>query len=157
MITLIPPVHLSRTTGLIVNTYNPDFQLFVGSLAACAEILRRTIWALLRLEWEVIKTSEEKKMSVISGVQRGTDATTTGGEKLSLLEEEDMKPMPIASSSTGWRGYQVPWPLLKRSAYKTSLSDMSDLNDIQILSELCVWATVFSGIAIIAAAHREVL
>lgn len=157
MITLIPPVHLSRTTGLIVNTYNPDFQLFVGSLAACAEILRRTIWALLRLEWEVIKTSEEKKKSVISGVQRGTDATTTGGEKLSLLEEEDMKPMPIASSSTGWRGYQVPWPLLKRSAYKTSLSDMSDLNDIQILSELCVWATVFSGIAIIAAAHREVL
>jgi hypothetical protein len=31
------------------------------------------------------------------------------------------------------------------------------LNDIQILSELCVWATVFSGVAIIAAAHREVL
>ena len=153
MLTLIPPVYLSRSTGLIVRTYNdPDIQLFVGSLIASAEIFRRTIWALLRLEWEVIKTNAESKKNEISSIQ--TDDETSNGK---LLDEEDMKPMAIASSDT--TGRRLGWPSLRvrDTISMTSLSDMSNLNDIQILSELCVWATVFSGIAIIAAAHREVL
>ena len=137
MLTLIPPVYLSRTTGLIVNTYNdPDFQLFTGSMIASAEIFRRTIWALLRLEWEVIKTSAQSRKEEVHALE----------------QEEDMKPMAIASSS------RPAWPFAaKRKISFELLNDMSNLNDIQILSELSVWATFFSGIAIIAAAHREVL
>lgn len=147
MITLIPPVHLSRTTGLIVNTF-PDFELFVGSLAACAEIFRRTVWALLRFEWEVIKTRKEVNPQHL--ISSRTNNMETGDVELSTLEDEtDMKPMTISTSVRGsWKSYTLK---------SFRLSDMSELNDIQILSELCVWATVFSGIAIIAAAHREVL
>jgi len=155
MLTLIPPVYLSRSTGLIVRTYNdPDIQLFVGSLIASAEIFRRTIWALLRLEWEVIKTNAESKKNEISCIQTDDIHETSNGK---LLDEEDMKPMAIAISNPT-RG-RLGWPSLRvrDTISMTSLSDMSNLNDIQILSELCVWATVFSGIAIIAAAHREVL
>eukprot|EP00984_Skeletonema_dohrnii_P006303 scaffold2258_cov84-Skeletonema_dohrnii-CCMP3373.AAC.4 len=156
MLTLIPPVYLSRRTGLIVNTwYDPDVQLFVGSMAASAEIFRRTIWALLRLEWEVIKTSPSPLMSGKNEVPPGED-----DDLLDLLEEEtDMKPMAISSSSSNGGGRLGFLTSNERrpSISLASLSDMSNLNGIQILSELCAWATIFSGIAIIAAAHREVL
>lgn len=142
MITLIPPVYLSRTTGLIVSAYkDPDFQLFVGLFVALAEIFRRTIWALLRLEWEVIKTSPERR----------TMETASRPSSSNMFDVEELKPMEIATSERVW-SFRT-----KRDINFTSLSDMSNLNDIQVLSELCVWATVFSGIAIIAAAHREVL
>ena len=153
MITLIPPVYLSRTTGLIVNTYNdPDFQLFVGSLVACAEIFRRTIWALLRLEWEVIKTTSESRKKVIQPPISSDDGSHN-------ILDEDMEMKPMAISTSGEQQLKLwPFPTTKRTQFSlSSLSSMSNLNDIQVLSELCVWATVFSGIAIIAAAHREVL
>ena len=160
MLTLIPPVYLSRRTGLIVNTwYDPDVQLFVGSMAASAEIFRRTIWALLRLEWEVIKTSPSPLMS---GKNEVDIPTGEDDDLLDLLEEEtDMKPMAISSSSSdGDRGGRLGFLTSNErrpSISLGSLSDMSNLNGIQILSELCAWATIFSGIAIIAAAHREIL
>ncbi|KAK1741137.1 hypothetical protein QTG54_008389 [Skeletonema marinoi] len=119
---------------------------------------RRTIWALLRLEWEVIKTSPSPLMS-------GKNEDETKGEVddlLDLLEEEtDMKPMAISSSSSdGDRGGRLGFLTSNERRSRISfgsLSDMSNLNGIQILSELCAWATIFSGIAIIAAAHREIL
>ena len=175
MLTLIPPVYLSRRTGLIVNTwYDPDVQLFVGSLAASAEIFRRTIWALLRLEWEIIKTSPSlPSSSLISGTknreQKGAGvsaAADAGGEDDDLLhdllgDETAMKPMAISSSSSDRNlGGRFRLSIPNESWSKLSLatlSDMSNLNSIQVLSELCAWATVFSGIAIIAAAHREIL
>ena len=94
MITLIPPVYLSRSAGLIVNTFNDtDFQLFVGSLVASAEIFRRTIWALLRLEWEVIRTSSSE------GSRKNKDNPMDNDDRVdNLLEEEEMKPMAISSS-----------------------------------------------------------
>ena len=149
MITLMPPVYLSRSTGLIVNTYNdPDFQLFAASIVASAEIFRRTIWALLRVEWEVIKTSSEQKNKEVCLLENGSG---------NLLEEEGMKPMAISSSSVAERGWRV-WPFPGNETFSiASLSDMSHLNDIQVLSELCVWATIFSGIPLILAAHRETL
>ena len=165
MMTLIPPSYLSRTTGLIVNTYHdPDFQLFVGSLIACAEIFRRTIWALMRLEWEVIKSSPAQST-------RGSAETDESIRPTSMrevdndflpLEMEDMKPMSIASSEVNVerRGptWKRLWPSGRSGGFTfSSLSDMTGMNDIQVLSELCVWATIFSGVAIIAAAHREVL
>jgi hypothetical protein len=161
MITLIPPVYLSRTTGLIVNTYtDPDFQLFAGSLVASAEIFRRTIWSLLRLEWEVIKiTSEQTRNEIRTDlIEANVDRSSNNG--IILEDEKDMKPMSISSSEMVG-GECNRWALSSISSGRVfsaaSLSDMSHLNDIQILSELCVWAIVFSAIAIIVAAHREVL
>ena len=146
MITLIPPVHLSRTTGLIEETF-PDFGMFVGSLAACAEIFRRTVWALLRLEWEVIKNRKEIGGHHSSLQSSNVDMSEV--EMADLEHEQDMKPMAIKASVGSLR--------IRDSLKSFGLSDMSELNDIQIITELCVWATVFSGVAIIAAAHREVL
>eukprot|EP00986_Skeletonema_menzelii_P015709 scaffold12474_cov153-Skeletonema_menzelii.AAC.1 len=84
---------------------------------------------------------------------------------MDLLEEEtDMKPMAISSSSSSDRdgGIRLGFFTSNNGNHRprislATLSDMSNLNGIQILSELCAWATIFSGIAIIAAAHREVL
>ena len=158
MITLIPQVYLSRTTGLIVNTYtNPNFQLFAGSLAASAEIFRRTIWSLLRLEWEVIKATLEREKKLIHNL----DDLSSNYRKI-FEDKEDMTPMKISSGSIIRGSDQYNWRALSfvtlvRGSSSAFLSDMSNLNDIQILSELCVWATVFSGVAIVAAAHREVL
>ena len=148
MITLIPPVYLSRSTGLIVSAYkDPDFQLFVGLFVSLAEIFRRTIWALLRLEWEVIKTAPGNRQD---GLRRPMENTFRSSSS-NMLEVDEMKPMAIATS-------EKVWSLRTNEDISLSaFSDMSNLNDIQILSELCVWATVFSGVAIIAAAHREVL
>lgn len=180
MLTLLPPVYLSRSTGLIVNTwYDPDFQLFVGSLAASAEIFRRTIWALLRLEWEVIKTSSSSSpvsstaLPLISGKSMNgngiseeteNDPDSDLNDLLLIGDKSEMKPMAISSSSEsdsavgGRRRLNIQFLRSRKGSITLeSLSDMSNLNDIQILSELCAWATIFSGIAIIAAAHREVL
>lgn len=162
MITLIPPVHLSRTTGLIVRTF-PDFGMFVGSLAACAEIFRRTVWALLRLEWEVIKIRNNNTAVGDINHQSSFVVPDNNIEKKENEEDElsstgldyhenDMQPMAIESSIVT-STMRLPNISLK----SFWLSDMSDLNDIQILTELCAWATVFSGIAIVAAAHREIL
>jgi hypothetical protein len=160
MMTLIPTAYLSRTTGLIVNAYKePEYQLFAGFLVASAEIFRRTIWALLRLEWEVIKTNIERTKSEIRN-PLGPDVSGLCNQSGNILvDEEEMKPMKIASSEVIGGEHRRVLSLLTsgRKFSATSLSDMTHLNDIQILSELCVWATVFSGVAIIAAAHREVL
>jgi hypothetical protein len=163
-----------------VNTwYDPDFQLFVGSLAASAEIFRRTIWALLRLEWEVIKTSSSSSpvsstaLPLISGKSMNgngiseeteNDPDSDLNDLLLIGDKSEMKPMAISSSSEsdsavgGRRRLNIQFLRSRKGSITLeSLSDMSNLNDIQILSELCAWATIFSGIAIIAAAHREVL
>lgn len=158
MITFIPPVYLSRKTGLIVNTYtNPNFQLFAGSLVAFAEIFRRTIWSLLRLEWEVIKATLEHEKKLIHNLDDLSSNCMNNFEN-----KVDMKPMKISSGTMIRGSNQYNWHALSyvnlaRGTSSAFLSDMSNLSDIQILSELCVWATVFSGVAIIAAAHREVL
>ena len=154
MITLIPPRYLSRSTGLIVNAYHdPDFQLFIGSLFACLEIFRRCLWALLRVEWEVINTSSPERDLLTLDRDRGNCNRR--------LDEEDMKPMSIVSSEevgTVPREHWRAWSSTVKGMFSfISLSDMNHLNDIQILSELSVWATIFSGIAMVAAAHREVL
>jgi hypothetical protein len=163
-----------------VNTwYDPDFQLFVGSLAASAEIFRRTIWALLRLEWEVIKTSSSSSpvfstaLPLISGKSMNgngipeeseNDPDSDLNDLLLIGDNSEMEPMAISSSSEsdsavgGRRRLNIQFLRSRKGSITLeSLSDMTNLNDIQILSELCAWATIFSGIAIIAAAHREVL
>lgn len=159
MMTLIPTVHLSRTTGLIVNTYNdPNFQLFAGSLMASAEIFRRTIWALLRLEWEVVKTTSERMKDEILNPTEGHISRLSNSSNI-LEDEEEMTPMAITSSVMigGEHRRELSFFTYRRKFSAASLSDMSNMTDIQILSELCVWATIFCGVALIGMAHREVL
>lgn len=106
----------------------------------------------------MIKTAAERQKSTIAGVSSASQGRGNSNDDILLQDEEDMKPMPIASSNNGGRRRLFSLArTTKESISLASLSDMSNLNDIQILSELCVWATIFSGIAIIAAAHREVL
>ena len=141
MFTLLPPVYLSRTTGRMVQTFPNVGRFTDGSMAACAEIVRRTIWALLRLEWEVIQIRRKEQRAVVV-VEEDVEWTN---------DHRDLQPMAIESSLR-----RSVWENIRFKHVRWS-SDMSDLNDIQILTELCVWATMFTGLAIVAAAHREVL
>jgi hypothetical protein len=106
------------------------------------------VWALLRLEWEVIKTRKEA-IDRQACITRNNHGETNEIELSGLEQESDMTPMTVGSS---FKSLEI-----RHTLKSIRLSSMSDMNDVQILTELGVWATVFSGIAIIAAAHREVL
>jgi len=57
-------------------------------------------------------------------------------------ENELMSPSSSSSSSPLSKGLWVP-------------RKMYDMTEIQILGELCVYATIFTALGLIAAAHRE--
>ena len=164
MVTLIPPVYLSRATGLLViGRGGPGVRMAAETAAACAELFRRTAWALLRVEWEVIRTEGASSSATVGIVMGRTDEDgPTAGDKPGL-DSLGMEPMSIELSGDG-RGRRARSLVSAIGARKwkggvglESLSDMSDLDGVQVLGELCVWATVFSGLAVVAAAHREVL
>ena len=125
---------------------------------ASAEIFRRTIWALLRLEWEVVKTTSERMKDEILNPTEGHISRLSNSSNI-LEDEEEMTPMAITSSVMigGEHRRELSFFTYRRKFSAASLSDMSNMTDIQILSELCVWATIFCGVALIGMAHREVL
>jgi hypothetical protein len=131
------------SSGLLLKTFDGHFARVVGPAIASAEIVRRMLWGFLRLELEAIKTCanddpqlrEELRRS--SSEESGIELKERGGEDLS--EEPSIftfqtSPMPIE-----WRG------------------DMSSLSDLQILGELCLWATAFAALGCMAASHRATM
>jgi hypothetical protein len=110
---------------LIVKTF-PDFPLWIVG-GVCRGILTSR-WALLRIEWEVIKTRrEEGHNQIISLQQQNTDAKTSDVETIILEEDKDIKPVSIHSSVTSLG--------MRNSPLKSfQVSDMSELNDTQILT-----------------------
>ena len=157
MVTLIPPVYLSRATGLVVSGRGgPGVRMAAETAAACAELFRRTVWAVLRVEWEVIRTDgEAASVNVGGGQEEDGDGPAGGGTGFDALGMEPMS-IEISGDRRGRRPVSAIGARKWEGALE-SLSDMSDLDGVQVLGELCVWATVFSGLAVVAAAHREVL
>lgn len=55
LLSILPPRYLS-SAGVLTNTFAG------GPIVASAEIIRRTLWAILRFEWEVVKRTGNKEM-----------------------------------------------------------------------------------------------
>jgi len=165
-LSFIPRNYLSRT-GSLVDAFGADFQTFVGPALASAEIIRRTLWGLIRLELETIKTSGKGDKGTETEAGNKYDLSGRdhhGDEELPLSQWEDgrggdeLKPMSIGTSGgpSSMGRIQALGPLLESSAV-TFRSDMATMTDVQIMGELCLWGTAFTSLGILAAAHRQVM
>ena len=158
--TLIPRRYLSQS-GMLRDAYSSDFQTFVGPALASAEIIRRSLWGLIRVEWEAIKTSREYAASTASG--RGKDRGESGDDSGFALDDgEKLEPMQIGSEYGRGRrrggGPLLPGldPILE-PYFGMARREMASMTELQILGELCLYATAFTSLGIFAAAHRHVL
>mmetsp|Transcript_1871 Transcript_1871/g.2243 ORF Transcript_1871/g.2243 Transcript_1871/m.2243 type:complete len:343 (+) Transcript_1871:121-1149(+) len=165
ILNFIPMTYLSATTGVLEYTFSADFSTFVSPLLACAEIIRRTMWGFIRFELEAIKFMKEEQGDLITQMQQqqqveGSDGDLT--ERVSLMDDDlnnfgddgiEMKPMSIATKVNNPKNMIS----FKSLSNVTFINDLSTANDVQILWEICVYATIFTGMGVIAAVHRQVL
>jgi len=158
--TLIPRRYLSQS-GMLRDAYSSDFQTFIGPALASAEIIRRSLWGLIRVEWEAIKTSREyvATKGSISGGDRGENSDDNGFD---LDDGGKLEPMQIGSGYGRGRrrGGVLSLPGLDpilEPYFGMARREMSSMTELQILGELCLYATAFTSLGIFAAAHRHVL
>mmetsp|Transcript_32275 Transcript_32275/g.47055 ORF Transcript_32275/g.47055 Transcript_32275/m.47055 type:complete len:673 (+) Transcript_32275:100-2118(+) len=168
-LSFIPMRYLSQS-GLLVNHFQSDLHILAGPAIASAEIIRRTLWGLLRVEFEAIKTlnaNEKDARSNIPNAEAPTESLSLKQSKelndiMDIRDEQDqpwdLKPMSIECARQGRQSAMASLTSSLRASGGTIMqSDMSSSSDIQILSELCLYATAFTSLGIIAAAHRQVM
>ena len=144
ILNFIPLRYLSQATGQIEYTFSADFASFASPFLACAEIIRRTMWGFIRFELEALKTIDKDINSKDSKLEQFGHSDDGDGI--------EMKPMSIASSVNNTKVMSF-----KSFSSVTFRNDMSTANDVQVLWELCAYATIFMATAAIAAIHRQVL
>ncbi len=155
ILTFIPIEYLSQTTGGLEYTFSADFATVVSPLLACAEIIRRTMWGFLRFELEALKKMKRDKCIVSSSVKDGNIESEAPNMVCNDDDDDglEMKPMSIATTVNN------PTTMIsfKSLSSVTFRNDFSTATDVQILWELCAYATIFMCTGIIAGIHREVL
>jgi len=130
-LSFVPMRYLSAAGVLKDNFSGATWSSILVSTIASAEIIRRTLWGLLRVEWEAVKVQEEQQIDETTEESDGLKMTPmSGGGSISLRR------FGISSLFT---------------------SDMTSMNNVQILAELGLYTTVFAILGLIAAAHRETL
>lgn len=154
ILTFLPQRYLNAA-GRLTENFGDGLGAIFGPSLASAEIIRRSLWGLLRFEWEAIKEMPERggKLESVAS-QDDEEADQDGLEMMQTRESStsgDMAPMDMKRDTdpadVTQLSLQAPW-------WK---SDMSSMNDIQILGELCLYATVFVLLGTLAAAHRDTL
>jgi hypothetical protein len=129
-LSFVPLKYLSEA-GVLRDTFDSAvWSNILGPFLASAEIVRRALWGLLRVEWEAIKEGDD------SNIENEADDDRN--------EERTMKPM-IGGGSSALGRWGIP----------LFSSDMSSMDNIQILAELCCYSTIFAVLGLIAAAHRN--
>ena len=132
-LSFLPPRYLNAA-GVLTENFSGDLNSILGATIAAAEIIRRTLWGLLRFEWEVVKETHDNLHS--------------SSREVTTMEDDrglELTPMKVASDGS------MPSSIIPRTAFS---SDMSSMNEIQVLGELCLYAGVFCLFGMVAAAHR---
>jgi hypothetical protein len=129
-LSFVPLKYLSEA-GVLRDTFDSAvWSNILGPFLASAEIARRAMWALLRVEWEAVKERGDTDME----------------NKVDGDENEKMTMKPMSGGGTPASGqWGIPF----------FSSDMSSMNNIQILAELSCYTTIFAVLGLIAAAHRN--
>lgn len=130
-LSFLPLRYLSDAGVLTNNNSSAEWASILAPTIASAEIIRRMIWGLLRIEWEAIKI-------------RG-DVCDTG--RLEDIECLEMAPMKMRDG-----GFNGGVTSVERLPELTM--EMSSMNSIQILGELCLYTAAFAAMGLIIAAHR---
>ena len=147
-LSFLPPQTLSNA-GLIVDTFGSDFETFISPILAIAEIIRRTIWGWLRVEWEAMKTLDISPSSSSPSFSEKDD--------LQGMEMVSMDHMEIESSQDDDIDIQVIPTTTSKVLSPFSMlfaKDLSNTSDTLIIGELCLYATAFTSVGIFAAAYR---
>lgn len=142
-LTFLPRWYLN-SAGILERSFHGHFARVIGPMLASAEIVRRTMWGFLRLELEALKTCRDDP-TLDKQLQRCSSSPTAESNE-DGIEMEDM-------SSTNE-------PRILKALDQASIerkSDMSEKSDLQILLELCLYATAFAAFGMVAAAHRETM
>jgi hypothetical protein len=164
-LSFLPTRYLTRTGVLTDNFAGSDElqSLLIGPVLASAEIIRRTLWGILRLEWEIVKRRQERRRWLTRYDKLKNGGTSAGGRELADETESDvqleMSVMRIESTNTVRDTLGLPISFLSASvvgnrSFTWCASDMSDLNEVEVIGELCLYSMTFVFLGMIAAAHR---
>jgi hypothetical protein len=132
------PLHYLSAAGVLTNNFSSDtWTSIMAPTIASAEIIRRTLWGLLRVEWEAIKV-------------RGEENNKCREEEVGSLEMTPMKTQGGIGVGGGAASFE-------RLGLHKFTAEMSYMNNIQVLGELCLYTTTFAVLGLIIAAHRGTL
>ena len=126
-LSFIPPRYLTPN-GQVKDTFGSDIQHILNPIIASAEILRRFLWGLIRVELEAIKTNSTTSIHL----EHETLTSPTKSDQMEIMDIE-CKDRPSQNYSA--------W------------NDLSQKHELNVLRELCLWATVFASLGLLAATH----
>jgi len=155
-LSFLPPHYLNRA-GVLSETFDGDLSAFLNPVIASAEIIRRTLWGWLRVEWEAIKVA--RKEPRLKGAWRDLDLDE--GENVSIMEGSNPDSNPefrIMTVKDTFSDHpknteRSPSPFAKGLSWNKK--KMYEMTEVQVVMELCIYATIFTGLGLLAAAHRE--
>ena len=162
-LSFVPLRYLSAAGVLTENFSSDTWSSILASTLASAEIIRRTLWGLLRVEWEAIKVRGELHESgrggggkvMLSDVDDDDDDDDEHGHGLEMTPMKMPGGISHIGVGGGGGGGSVSWQ--QRMGQLKCTSDMSSMSKIQILGELCLYTAIFAVVGLVAAAHRETL
>lgn len=151
-LSLLPPYYLNRA-GVLSENFDGDLTTALNPIIASAEIIRRTMWGWLRVEWEAIKVARKEPRLKGIWTDHGEDEKASSDLNSDSSIEFRVMTMKDASSKDTSRIETLPSISLRKGLWTPR--KMYEMSEIQILGELCIYATVFTGIGLLAAAHRD--
>lgn len=144
-LTFLPVRYLDAAGNLRQSLGNDVYMNVVLSpLVASAEIVRRSLWGLIRLEWEAVRNevNDADRDEALELERRGEQAL-------------ELTPMKLSDGDFELNTLVVATRAGKPSRFSVFGKDMSEMTQGHILSELGAYATVFFVFGALAAAHRE--
>ena len=161
ILNFIPTRYLSSSTGSLEYTFSVDFTTIISPMLASAEILRRMLWGFIRFELEAIKTmqkEEEEKRGFDyfegSDNQVGNDQNAVDGKKGMSIDHDGIEMRSMSIGTTMKKGIGMSFKSLSSVRFR---NDLSTASDVELLWEVCVYATIFAFMGTVAAIHRQVL
>ena len=152
MLSFIPAYHLD-SRGMEVRTLKLDYKTYVGAVLSVAEIIRRCLWGIIKLELETIQVTDYSPVSTEEGysprVMLATMEERFGGKPrgrgtdvLSALRFESQSLM-VQSAAMGKSGC--------RKGKEGALCNCGDAFCTTVfLAELILWAVAFVGLGIVS-------
>eukprot|EP00529_Nitzschia_sp_RCC80_P016372 CAMPEP_0113446190 /NCGR_PEP_ID=MMETSP0014_2-20120614/3576_1 /TAXON_ID=2857 /ORGANISM="Nitzschia sp." /LENGTH=648 /DNA_ID=CAMNT_0000337269 /DNA_START=146 /DNA_END=2092 /DNA_ORIENTATION=+ /assembly_acc=CAM_ASM_000159 len=171
-LSFLPPHYLNRA-GVLSERFEGNLADALNPTIAVAEIIRRTLWGWLRVEWEAIKVGRQEPR--LKGAWRDGETSSNNPSSIEvdkssrnsmtpMIDDLEMKIIAMEGTLSNddddyvndeWRRAQMsssPWATVFLPNKR-----MYEMTEIQILGELCIYATIFTGLGLLAAAHRDTL
>lgn len=138
------PVRYLDAAGNLRQSLGHDVYMNVvlSPLVASAEIVRRSLWGLIRLEWEAVKNKVDDENDAREQLDRSDPAL-------------ELTPMKLSDGDFDSNALVVGTRTRKPSRFSVFGKDMSEMTQGQVLSELGAYSTIFAVLGALAAAHRE--